>query len=251
MTDRNFDDLAERLARNIYATDKGRLRLTQLQHILAPLRNGPPLKVLDAGCGLGQMSAWMAAGGHEVTACDISATMLERTLAACAEQGHAVECLQTSLHELPPRLQGQFDLVICHAVLEWLDDPQAAITLLERLLRPGGWLSLMFFNRQALEFGHLMVGNFTRVFEGDIAGDGRNLLPTGPLDQYAVEEWLTGLGLRIHARAGIRVVRDYLLPRVRERLDFDQLLQAERRFMDVEPFCRLGRYIHLLCQAQA
>lgn len=43
----------------------------------------------------------------------------------------------------------KFDLILCHAVLEWLDDPKSAVRDLARLVKPGCRMSLMFFNRFA------------------------------------------------------------------------------------------------------
>ena len=37
-----------------------------------------------------------------------------------------------------------FDVVCCHAVLEWLADPEETVEHLARFLRPEGCLSLMF-----------------------------------------------------------------------------------------------------------
>ena len=253
MSDRNFDELAEDFARNIYDSDKGRLRLALLQHELQPLLDTigrKPLRILDAGTGLGQMALWLAEQGHAVTACDISARMLESTRAACEQAGSHLEvtCIQEPLQTLPARFDEGFDLVLCHAVLEWLADPEAAIAALKALVRPDGHLSLMFFNRKALEFSHLLCGNFTRVFEGRLAGDGSNLLPTNPQDPYQVCDWLQQSGLSIQSRAGIRVLHDYLMPKVRQRLSFEQLLKVERRYMHEEPYCWLGRYFHVLCR---
>jgi S-adenosylmethionine-dependent methyltransferase len=42
-----------------------------------------------------------------------------------------------------------FDVIICHAVLEWLADPQDALGRLSGLLKADGLLSLMFYNRNA------------------------------------------------------------------------------------------------------
>ncbi len=55
---------------------------------------------------------------------------------------------------------GDFDLVLCHAVLEWLAQPQQALHKLFGLIRPGGHLSLMFYNRDALIFRNLIRGNW-------------------------------------------------------------------------------------------
>ena len=96
--DRNFDDLADRFASNVYGTMKGRLRLDvvldDLRTHLPGLFNRPTprsgsdssdadvpfrrLLIVDAGGGQGQLSAMFAAAGHRVVLCDISSVMIER-----------------------------------------------------------------------------------------------------------------------------------------------------------------------------
>ena len=58
--DRNFDDIAHKFVKNIYGSDKGEISQVivweDLQVILTQLNtHDRPLKVLDAGGGLGQM----------------------------------------------------------------------------------------------------------------------------------------------------------------------------------------------------
>ncbi|HET8807483.1 MAG TPA: methyltransferase domain-containing protein, partial [Methylophaga sp.] len=87
MEDRNFDDLAERFSDRIYNTEKGRLRLEILQEDLAELTYGQQLNVWDAGCGLGQISLWLAQQGHQLTLCDISKKLLSQAQSHFAAAG--------------------------------------------------------------------------------------------------------------------------------------------------------------------
>ena len=82
--DRNFDDIAERFVSQIYGTLKGQLRLDivldDLSSHMPDLmdRHAPRQLIVDAGGGCGQLSASLAAAGHRVILCDISAVMLEK-----------------------------------------------------------------------------------------------------------------------------------------------------------------------------
>jgi len=55
------------------------------------------------------------------------------------------------------------DLILFHAVVEWMADPRAALQVLGRLLRPCGYFSVLFYNRNSLVWRHLMSGNFDRA----------------------------------------------------------------------------------------
>jgi len=246
--DRNFDDLAERFGRNIYGTTKGRLRLTlvrdALARMLARLPPDRPLRILDAGCGPGHLAAWLAQQGHTLLLCDHSAKMLTETRERLADHADRCTFLHAPLQALCEEEHGRFDLILLHAVLEWVAEPRTVLAHLRSLLVPGGRLSLLFYNRDALIWRHLLRGNFRKIERGDFAGHPRSLTPTHPRDPREVKHWLRELGLRVHEPCGIRVIHDYLDPDVREARDFEDLLAMERRFRHREPFLWLGRYLH-------
>jgi S-adenosylmethionine-dependent methyltransferase len=52
------------------------------------------------------------------------------------------------------------DLVLCHGVLEVVDDPAAALAVLAGVLRPGGVLSLLVAQRHAAVVARAMAGHF-------------------------------------------------------------------------------------------
>ncbi|HNI38594.1 MAG TPA: methyltransferase domain-containing protein, partial [Pseudomonadales bacterium] len=106
--DIHFDQLAERFERKIYGSKKGDLRLQllwdDLLTALPALQAGEKLRVLDAGGGLGQMSARLATLGHDVVLAEPAATMLEKAQQQFAEAGldaACVQCVQVSIQTLP------------------------------------------------------------------------------------------------------------------------------------------------------
>jgi SAM-dependent methyltransferase len=93
--------------------------------------------VLDLGCGTGELTMMIAAGGMRTTGCDISAEMLR--IAAAAGAARAVDWveLQPGWDVLPFPDQ-TFDAVIASSVFEYIDDPAAVLRECCRILRPGG-----------------------------------------------------------------------------------------------------------------
>ncbi|GAB2797451.1 tRNA uridine 5-oxyacetic acid(34) methyltransferase CmoM [Halomonas shantousis] len=245
--DRVFDGLAEKFAASLYGASRGELRLALLEHLLPrtlPLAGQP---ALDVGGGLGQMSAWLAGRGHEVTLAEPSGDMLTRAREALAKESleSRVRFLQSPLQALPECAPGPWPLIVCHAVLEWLADPRAAVSVLASLLAPGGHLSLMVFNRDALRFSNVVKGNLNKALDDRLEGTGKRqrLTPISPLTHGQISDWLREEGLRIEHVAGIRVFHDYLREREPEGETMSRLFELERRYCDVDPHWRLGRYL--------
>lgn len=250
--DRNFDDLAGHFERRIYGGLKGRVRLAvlrrDLQWCLERLEGSKPLSVLDTGAGLAQLALELAAEGHRVTINDLSSQMLTEAesranaMGLCAQ----VEWRHGRFQELAGRCD--WDLVLCHAVLEWLADARTAVDILASMVRPGGYLSLAFYNRDAQVFRNLVRGNFKRVRSGVVHGEPGGLTPASPLCPLGVSNWLEGSGLVVERRSGIRVFRDYVTTPAGGNLHDDDVIEMELECSQQEPFWRLGRYVHFVCR---
>jgi S-adenosylmethionine-dependent methyltransferase len=257
MADRNFDDLAHRFKQRIYGGLKGDIRLAVLNRDLAPLlssgRTG--LKIVDAGGGQGQFALDLAEAGQRVFLADISGEMLAQAREQTEQRSLSgrVTLLHKSLQELPQLTQlRNSDLVLCHAVLEWLDNPQQTIAQLAALLKPGGYLSLTFYNRRALEFRLLQRGSFRQLdrnhSSGHWGGHAGSLTPQNPLLLEWVEDWLAQTGFTIVAHSGIRCFHDFMTPEMREKLPASAVLEKELEYSRIDPYRQLARYVHLLCR---
>ncbi|MBB1199896.1 tRNA uridine 5-oxyacetic acid(34) methyltransferase CmoM [Enterobacteriaceae bacterium 89] len=250
MQDRNFDGIAEKFARNIYGTTKGLLRQAilwqDLDKVLATFAPGP-LRILDAGGGAGQTAIQMAERGHHVTLCDLSAEMIALAKQAAVEKGvsHNMHFVQCPAQDIAQHLERPVDLVLCHAVLEWVVDPQALLSALWSALLPGGTLSLMFYNANGLLMHNMVVTNFDYVEAGMPKTRKRKLSPNYPRDPQQVYAWLQEDGWQLTGKTGVRVFHDYLREKHKQRDCYEQLLALETRYCREEPWISLGRYIHV------
>ncbi len=108
-------------------------------------------RVLDAGCGSGALTVGAAALAREVVAVDPSREMLDICARRLFERG-AQNCslLHSRIEDLRPTYLGQFDLVLCSSVIEYVDSPAAVLSVLANLLAADGKLIVSFPNAGSL-----------------------------------------------------------------------------------------------------
>lgn len=260
-TDKIFNGLAEKFRNNVYGTNKGWLRQALLSRDLQQIpfiadaadTSEQPITVLDIGGGLGQMSDWFARQGHKVTFTEPADDMraeAEQLFAQQAEHySHPVESYPYRLQQLAEKTEPA-QLVVCHAVLEWLHQPMDALPLIADRIAPGGWLSLMFFNEDGLRFSNIVKGNYDKALSDTLDGTGQRLrlTPISPQKPEPVIDALTQQGLEVVSVAGIRVFTDYLRDKTPCEADLEKLLTLEWRYCHQEPYWRMGRYIHVLAK---
>lgn len=253
--DRHFDGMADKFARSLYNAPRGELRLALLDallpEMLTALQSVPPLSgssVLDVGAGLGQQAVWFARRGFQVTLTEPSGDMLghaKQVLQDAPELAGKVDCYSLALQQLPSALPGPWRLIVCHAVLEWLGNPRQALGYLSQLLAPGGELSLMVFNRDALRFSNVVKGNWQKVREDRLEGLGmrQRLTPISPVTHEQITQWSESLGLEVRQVAGVRIFQDYMRRPAESAEERAELLALEKQFCRTEPHWRLGRYL--------
>ncbi len=253
MQDKNFDKLAQKFAKNIYGTPKGDIRAAVLWRDLAPalaLLGDKKLRILDAGGGFGYFSQKLARLGHEVVLCDISAEMLAQAKEQIdtANEPLAITLVHAPIQALSLAEHGSFDLILCHAVVEWLVDAKNTMADLLKMLKPNGLFSLMFYNKEAMRFHALVSGNFDYVAADLKVKKKVRLTPTHPLYIHEVEQWFSEWQMQELRRSGVRVIHDYLKKHQSPDFDYQKLLTMELKYSQHEPYINLGRYVHFLGQ---
>ncbi|HUR50944.1 MAG TPA: methyltransferase domain-containing protein [Mycobacteriales bacterium] len=215
---------------------------------------GRPLVVVDAGGGTGGFAVPLAEAGHQVTVVDPSPDSLAALERRAAERGLDVAALQGDLADLPSLVPpGTADLVLCHSVLEVVDDPAAALASAAQVLVPGGRLSLLVANRDAAVLARALAGRPDEAAHALTDPAGR----WGPNDGTArrwtpasVAALVTEAGLVVEQLHGVRAVSDLVPSTV---LDTEPgaasaLLALERALSDRPPFRDLATQLHLLAR---
>ncbi len=156
-----------------------------------------------------------------------------------------MQFIHCAAQDVASHLETPVDLILFHAVLEWVADPRSVLQTLWSVLRPGGVLSLMFYNAHGLLMHNMVAGNFDYVQAGMPKKKKRTLSPDYPRDPAQVYLWLEEAGWQIMGKTGVRVFHDYLREKHQQRDCYEALLELETRYCRQEPYITLGRYIHV------
>ncbi|MFZ4777023.1 MAG: class I SAM-dependent methyltransferase [Terrimicrobiaceae bacterium] len=119
--------------------------LADVSDVAAALEGVPlptPGRALDVATGGGHTAVWLASQGWNVTASDLSSSMLERATELATSRGVVLE---TALHvaEKLPYADGTFQLVTCRVAAHHFSSPEAFVGEVMRVLAPGGLFLLI------------------------------------------------------------------------------------------------------------
>ena len=248
-SDRNFDDISQRFKRTIYDTPKGLLRLlalkTDFQELQLPLAAS---QVLDLGGGQGQFSLWCAEQGAKITLVDISEEMLQQARILFSDAQQELMTLNSPLQQLENDIHQQYDLVFNHAVLEWLEEPLAALRVITEHVKPGGYLSLMFYNRDGHYWRQLMNGRTHDPLSANQRLQHEGNSPKHLFNPDDIIQTVEDFGMTCLRWRGIRCIHDHMHQKIRERIGQNSVNETDLKIGLEEPFKRLGRYVHAIFQ---
>ena len=254
--DRNFDDISAHFEKKIYGGLKGQIRLAVLRHdIFGWVKSWQqthtrPLRVLDVGAGLAQISIELAKDGHDVTINDISANMLEIAKQNAGEAAQNITWHTCPYQQLDDKLTGKYDLILCHAVLEWLAEPKLIMDFFDRWLvddrAEKGVLSLCFYNPASFVYRNLVMGNFNLLHNKDFKADNGSLTPNHPVAKDEVLAWINDHHYQILHTSGLRVFHDYSPLKRGGHTNPQAVIEMEVAYSGQDPYKWLGRYLHFL-----
>ncbi len=217
---------------------------------LRPVLDRGPLDVLDIGGGTGGSAVAVAEQGHRVTVVDPSPDALASLDRRARERGVEVAAVQGDLATTLDVVGADgADLVLCHGVLEVVDDAGAALRTLRAVVRDGGALSLLVAQRHAAVLARAMAGHFVAAREA--------LETAGPVDRNGrrfthdeLDELVAGAGFPDREVHAVRVFTD-LVPG--SLLDLEPgattaLLELERAVSTRPEYVPLATQLHLLAR---
>ncbi|QMW68357.1 methyltransferase domain-containing protein [Mumia sp. ZJ1417] len=217
---------------------------------------GRPLRVVDLGGGTGGRAVDLARRGHDVLVVDRSAdalAMLDQR-ASAAGVAARIDKVQADVSELGAHVaDGEVDLVLCHGILEVVDDPAALLAAVARALRPGGHASILAAGRLRSVLARALAGDLVRarrLLALDAEGWDRTV--DGPRRYVLVElvALIESEGLLVESADGVRVLAD-LVPRalVESEADRQALLSLEEAAAADHRLRELAGALHVIARA--
>jgi SAM-dependent methyltransferase len=214
------------------------------------------VEVLDLGGGSGVAAVPLAELGHRVTVVDTSADALATLQRRAADAGVAdrVTALQGEVERLPDAVAAAaYDLVLCHSLLEVVDDPASTLATVAGALRPGGCASVLAAGRAAAVLARALGGHPAAALRALTDPAGRWGDSDGVLRRFETGELLAlvrAAGLRVEAVHGIRVVADLVPGSVldAEPGAADALRELEAAAAARPPYRDLAAQLHVLAR---
>jgi SAM-dependent methyltransferase len=237
-------------------TPEGRLRLdlafANLQDVLPQATR--PLLALDIGCGTGAIAVRLARLGHHVTLLDESQPMLDFAKRAAREAGvtERIALKHGDAAQLPDLFHAEsFDVILCHNILEYVDDPCAVLRSAARALRdPSSIISVLVRNRagEVLKAA-IQDGDLTSTEHGLTAEWGRESLYGGSVRLFSTQRLhatVAAASLSVTAERGVRVLSDYLPSQVSRNVEYQRIFELERKLGTRPEFAAVARYTHCI-----
>jgi SAM-dependent methyltransferase len=107
------------------------------RHLVIP----PKTRLLDVGCGAGQVALIAARAGVQVTGCDIATNWLEKARARAAAEGLNIAFEEGDAESLPYE-DASFDVVVSLVGAMFAPRPELVAAELTRVCRPGGMIAM-------------------------------------------------------------------------------------------------------------
>jgi len=228
----------------------GRLRYELAQQNLAKLHDlSRPLQVLDAAGGNGVNTEFLLRQGHTVTLLDSDPEMLQQANQWLAELNLLERCqlVEGTLEGITDLLPAeQFDLILCHHVLEYTDDSLHILKALQTVAAPAGELSLITLNPVSEVIRAIVFRRHPALARSKLTDLSYDARWFGQATLYPLEQitaWAEQSGWSLQDFRAIRVLADYIPEAELTEAGERALVHLENELAGLEPYRRFGRYL--------
>jgi SAM-dependent methyltransferase len=131
---------------DLYAKHRPSYPEAVVDYIVARCRLGPQSLLVDVGCGTGISTRLLALRGVPVMGIEPNAEMRSRAMAESVPEGKPSPTYRDGRAETTGLPEGCADAVLAAQAFHWFE-PKAALHEFQRILKPGGWVALVWNER--------------------------------------------------------------------------------------------------------
>jgi S-adenosylmethionine-dependent methyltransferase len=215
------------------------------------------LRILDVGGGNGGDAIPLAMQGHSVTLVDYSEKMLDeaRKRAEAHDVGDNLQIHQSDLTELPILFPNpEFDVVLCHNVVQYVEDVSTTLKSVSAPLKHGGIVSVASVNRYSEAFQAALLR--LDLDEASSKLDAHETFTPGfktTVHRFAAEELfepLNAAGCTVLGHYGVRCLMDYMYDNERkyDAEFYQKLEQLELMLTDRYPYYLIARFFQIIAR---
>ena len=201
--------------------------------------------ILDFGSGEG-VTATHFAKDNQVVAVEPSDEMLSERW-----QDYEYTQIQGDIDSLSRFEDNTFDMIICHNVLEYIDDKEKVVNELHRVLKPGGMISIVKHNRAGRVMQMAVLLDDMDKAHALLDGHDSSASKFGAIRYYEDEDitkW--NAGLKQVDCYGMRTFWD--LQQNQEKHDTeewqDKMMQLDMRVSQIDEYRNIAFFHHLLLE---
>ena len=239
-------------------TPEGRLRLdlalANLKEFLPRSRRS--LRALDVGGGTGAAAVRLAELRVDVTLLDSSLPMLDIAARAARDAGlsERIALKQGDAARLAGLFTPEsFDVIVCHNILEYVEDPSAVLRGAARVMRgPSAILSVLVRSRAGEVLKNAIQGGDVAAAEHALTAEwGQEALYGGRVRLFTpdvLHTMMNAASLAMIAERGVRVLADYFPPQASRTAEYDRIFDLERKLGIRPEFAAVARYFHCLAR---
>jgi S-adenosylmethionine-dependent methyltransferase len=146
---------------------------------------------------------------------------------------------------------GSFDVVLCHNVLEYLEDPQAMLCAAAHLLRDSSAILSVLVRNQAGEVlkAAIQTGDLAAAEHALTSEWAQESLYGGRVRLFTpdkLREMLKLASTRTIAERGVRIIADFMPPKVSRSEEYERIFELERKLACRQEFGAAARYTHFI-----